>query len=133
MKIYLKLVCSVTVLLVLVWNAREVQGHGKLTVPKSRNQLANERSWPDEVQYCPHCLNLGGRRTAPLVHPETVESARSFGLCGDAPSGPDSCWSGGDCPQQVRFTFSLSIRERERQRETQSRRFVSHDVLSVCV
>ena len=93
----------VIAMLVVGLFTKHADAHGKLTLPKSRNQLANDRSWPEEVNYCPHCLNLGGRRTEPLVHPETVESARSFGLCGDAPSGPDACWTGEDCPQQVRL------------------------------
>lgn len=49
----------------------------------------------------PRSLNLGGRRTSPLVYPETVDSARSHGLCGDVSSGGPECWEGGDCPSQV--------------------------------
>lgn len=74
--------------------------HGFMKVPLSRNKLAHERGEgnPDgPVNYCPHCSNLGGgRRTAGLVFPETVQSARTLGLCGDKPVGPSACWDGGD-------------------------------------
>ena len=102
-------------LLILAPIARVVDAHGYLALPKSRNLLAHERSWPDEVNYCPHCLNLGGRRSSPLVFPETVSSANgNLGLCGDAPAGPSSCWAGGDCPQQVRRSLRAGADARRR-------------------
>lgn len=79
-------------------------GHGFMAKPLSRNKLANNRpeGRPNKPpNYCPHCNNLGaGRRTSGLVWPETPQSARGLGLCGDAPVGPASCWTGGNCPEQ---------------------------------
>eukprot|EP00192_Tetraselmis_astigmatica_P011861 CAMPEP_0117670744 /NCGR_PEP_ID=MMETSP0804-20121206/12942_1 /TAXON_ID=1074897 /ORGANISM="Tetraselmis astigmatica, Strain CCMP880" /LENGTH=397 /DNA_ID=CAMNT_0005479115 /DNA_START=102 /DNA_END=1292 /DNA_ORIENTATION=- len=78
-----------------------VDAHGYMSKPLSRNKLANNRPEPGPVNYCPHCLNLGGRRTTPLVYPETIESGLSHGLCGDKPLGSvEACWGGGDCPEQ---------------------------------
>ena len=74
--------------------------HGFMSIPKSRNKVANERQWPDDVNYCPHCLNAEGRRTSNYVYPETISGARGHGLCGDKPQGPETCWTGGECPQQ---------------------------------
>ena len=74
--------------------------HGYMSIPKSRNKLANERSWPEEVNYCPHCLNVDGRRTTTYAYPETAAGARGHGLCGDRPAGGDACWSGGLCAEQ---------------------------------
>eukprot|EP00873_Tetraselmis_striata_P035927 jgi/Tetstr1/456191/TSEL_042959.t1 len=92
--------CLTRVALLLIVCVSSVSGHGYLSIPKSRNKLANERPYYENPNYCPHCLNLGGRRTSPLVYPETVDSARSHGLCGDVSSGGPECWEGGDCPSQ---------------------------------
>ena len=95
---------ALAALALLALSAANVDAHGFMKVPLSRNKMAHERGEgsPDgPVNYCPHCSNLGGgRRTAGLVFPETPESARTLGLCGDAPVGPSDCWDGGDCPQQ---------------------------------
>jgi hypothetical protein len=84
----------------LLMQAPSVNAHGYMSVPKSRNKLANERPYSEGPNYCPHCLASGGRRTSPLVYPETIKSGRSHGLCGDAPKGNDACWSGGLCTEQ---------------------------------
>ena len=75
-------------------------GHGYMSIPKSRNKLANERRWPQDVNYCPHCLNAEGRRTSNYVYPETISGAKGHGLCGDKPVGGDECWNGGQCGEQ---------------------------------
>ena len=96
---------QMAVLLLLSSVATHVAAHGFMSIPRARNVIARDRSEGNSaapVNYCPHCLNLGGRRTTNLVYPETAQSGRSHGLCGDAPAGsPDACWLGGDCPQQV--------------------------------
>lgn len=92
--------CILLLSIIFMEIALPCQAHGYLSVPKSRNKLANERSWPSDVNYCPHCLNAEGRRTSNYVYPETEESARSHGLCGDKTIGGESCWNGGLCPEQ---------------------------------
>merc|ERR1719310_804488 len=96
------LVGAVAVLLLAACTTT-AEAHGFMKIPLSRNKMAHERGEGNPVgpvNYCPHCNNLGGRRTSPLVFPETIESARGFGLCGDAPQGPARCWNGGNCPEQ---------------------------------
>ena len=99
------LAAQLALLMVCVSVITPAMSHGYMSIPRARNVIARDRSEGNPnapVNYCPHCLNLGGRRTSNLVYPETVESGRSHGLCGDAPTGsPDSCWLGGDCPEQV--------------------------------
>ena len=55
-------------LIALLWfNHQEVNSHGYLASPRSRNFLASEETvwWPQteddpQPENCPHCLNLGG-------------------------------------------------------------------------
>ena len=97
------LVVVIAMLVVVVgYFAKHADAHGYMNMPKSRNRLANERSWPEDVNYCPHCLNADGRRTSLYTYPETINGARGHGLCGDAPRGGNACWDGsGECPEQA--------------------------------
>ena len=66
--------------------APQVNAHGYLAIPKSRNYLHNSN-------YCPHCLNGGGvGATRGTVYPK---NSGLHGMCGDPAKGPLDHEAGG--------------------------------------